>query len=85
MDVGGRLAGKRRREYTTVRGLRQLHASVVLQSGQNVVPVSEWPGGANVSITTDIYVHSLPGAGGSVSFFGHPRLGAPHTKLSANV
>ena len=60
VDVGRDLAGKRRRKYVTVRGLSHFHASVTLQSGQNVV-VSERLGHANVSITTDIYAHSLPG------------------------
>ena len=45
----------------TVRSLRHFHASVMLQSGQNPVVVSKRLGHANVSITSDIYAHSLPG------------------------
>ena len=44
----------------TVRSLRHFHASVILQSGQNPVVVSKRLGHANVSITSDIYAHSLP-------------------------
>ncbi len=45
----------------TVHGLRHFHASVALQAGQNIVVVSKRLGHANVSITSDIYAHSLPG------------------------
>ena len=45
----------------TIRGLRHFHASVSLQTGQNVVVVSKRLGHSSVSITTDIYAHSLPG------------------------
>ena len=45
----------------TVRSLRHFHASVLLQSGQNVVVVSKRLGHSSVSITTDTYAHSLPG------------------------
>ncbi len=45
----------------TVRSLRHFHASVTIQSGQNIVVVSKRLGHANVSITSDIYAHSLPG------------------------
>ena len=45
----------------TVRSLRHFHASVVLQSGQNIVVVSKRLGHANVSVTSDIYAHALPG------------------------
>ena len=41
--------------------LRHLHATVTLQSGQNPVVVSRRLGRANVSITSDIYAHALPG------------------------
>ena len=45
----------------TVRSLRHFHASLMLQHGQNVVVVSKRLGHANVSMTTDIYAHALPG------------------------
>ena len=45
----------------TARSLRHFHASVSLQSGQNVVIVSKRLGHASVSTTADIYAHSLPG------------------------
>ena len=45
----------------TVRSLRHFHASVALQTGQNIVVVSKRLGHSNVSITSDIYAHSLPG------------------------
>ena len=45
----------------SVRSLRHFHASVTLQSGQNIVVVSKRLGHSNVSITSDIYAHSLPG------------------------
>ena len=45
----------------TVRSLRHFHASVALQAGQNIVVVSKRLGHANVSVTSDIYAHSLPG------------------------
>ena len=48
-------------ESMTVRSLRHFHASVTIQSGQNIVVVSKRLGHANVSITSDIYAHSLPG------------------------
>ena len=48
-------------EGMAVRSLRHFHASVVLQQGQNIVVVSKRLGHANVSITTDIYAHALPG------------------------
>ena len=38
-----------------------LHASVALQTGQNIIVVSKRLGHSNVSITSDIYAHSLPG------------------------
>ena len=49
------------RPEMTVRSLRHFHASVALQAGQNIVVVSKRLGHANVSITSDIYAHSLPG------------------------
>ena len=45
----------------TVHSLRHFHASVALQTGQNIVVVSKRLGHSNVSITSDIYAHSLPG------------------------
>ena len=45
----------------TVRSLRHFHASVALQARQNIVVVSKRLGHSNVSITSDIYAHSLPG------------------------
>ncbi len=45
----------------TIRSLRHFHASVALQTGQNIVVVSKRLGHSNVSITSDIYAHSLPG------------------------
>ena len=45
----------------TVRSLRHFHASLMLQSGQNIVVVSKRLGHANVSMTSDIYAHALPG------------------------
>ena len=55
--LGGRVGC----ESMTVRSLRHFHASVTIQSGQNIVVVSKRLGHANVSITADIYAHSLPG------------------------
>ena len=45
----------------TIRSLRHFHASVALQRGTNIVVVSKRLGHANVSITSNIYAHSLPG------------------------
>ncbi len=45
----------------TIRSLRHFHASVALQQGTNVVVSSKRLGHANVSITSNIYAHSLPG------------------------
>ena len=45
----------------TIRSLRHFHASVTLQQGTNLVVVSKRLGHANVSITSNIYAHSLPG------------------------
>ena len=45
----------------TIRSLRHFHASVSLQQGTNIVVVSKRLGHANVSITSNIYAHSLPG------------------------
>ena len=56
-----RLAERVGRPGMTLRGLRHFHASVMLQAGQNIVVVSKRLGHANVSITSDIYAHSLPG------------------------
>ena len=55
--LGGRVGYK----TMTVRSLRHFHASVTIQSGQNIVVVSKRLGHSNVSITSDIYAHSLPG------------------------
>ena len=48
-------------EGMSVRSLRHFHASVALQAGQNIVVVSKRLGHANVSVTSDVYAHSLPG------------------------
>ena len=54
--------GKRvEHEGMTMRSLHHFHASVVIQKGQNIVVVSKRLGHANVSVTSDIYAHSLPG------------------------
>ncbi len=45
----------------TSRSLRHFHATVLLQAGVNPVIVSKRLGHANVSITTDVYAHALPG------------------------
>lgn len=45
----------------TVHSLRHFHASVALQTGQNIIVVSKRLGHSNVSITSDIYAHALPG------------------------
>ena len=45
----------------TVRSLRHFYATVTLQSGQNPVVFSKRLGHSNVSITSDIYAHALPG------------------------
>ena len=45
----------------TVHGLRHFHASVALQTGQNIVVMSRRLGHSNASITSDINAHSLPG------------------------
>ena len=45
----------------TVHSLRHFHASVALQTGQNIVVVSKRLGHSNFSITSDIYAHALPG------------------------
>lgn len=45
----------------TLRSLRHFHATLTLHSGQNIVVVSKRLGHANVSITSDIYAHVLPG------------------------
>ena len=55
--LGKRLGSPR----LTVHSLRHFHASVALQAGQNVVVVSKRLGHANVSITSDVYAHVLPG------------------------
>ena len=45
----------------TVRSLRHFHATITLQSGQNPVVVSQRLSHSDVSITSDIYAHALPG------------------------
>ena len=45
----------------TSRSLRHFHATIALQTGQNIVVISKRLGHSNVSITSDIYAHSLPG------------------------
>ena len=54
----GRKAGH---DAVTTRALRHFHASVALQQGTNIVVVSKRLGHSTVSITSDIYAHSLPG------------------------
>ena len=54
----GRRAGS---DGMSMRSLRHFHASVVLQAGQNIVGVSKRLGHTSVSVTSDIYAHSLPG------------------------
>ena len=54
----GRRAGQ---PSMSVRSLRHFHASLLHQSWQNVVVVSKRLGHSAVSITTDVYAHSLPG------------------------
>ena len=49
------------RPEMTVRSLRHFHASLMLQSGQNIVVVSKRLGHSSVSMTLDIYAHLLPG------------------------
>ena len=44
----------------TVCSLRHFHAGVALQARQNIVVMSKRLGHSNVSITSDIYAHSLP-------------------------
>ena len=44
-----------------VHDLRHLHASILLQSGMNIVLVSKRLGHSSVSMTLDIYGHLLPG------------------------
>ena len=56
-----RLGARISKPGITVRSLRHFHASVALQTGQNIVVVSKRLGHSNVSITSDIYAHSLPG------------------------
>ena len=48
-------------EGLTTRALRHFHASVALQTGHNVVTVSQRLGHSRVSIMSDIYAHALPG------------------------
>ena len=48
-------------EGLTTRALRHFHASVALQTGHNVVTVSQRLGHSRVSITSDIYAHVLLG------------------------
>ena len=47
----------------TVRSPRHFHASVALQTGQNIVVVSKRLGHSNVSITSDIYTPTRLPAG----------------------
>ena len=51
----------------TARSLRHFHAGVALQARQNIVVMSKRLGYSNVSITSDIYAHSLPGRNRQVS------------------
>ena len=45
----------------TIRSLRHFHASLLLQSGQNLIVVSKRLGHSRASMTSDTYAHSLPG------------------------
>ena len=58
MTALGRRMGQ---EGMTVRSLRHFHASLALATGENIVELSKRLGHANVSITSDIYAHSMPG------------------------
>ena len=55
------LAKKAGCQKITFRSLRHSHATVALQTGQNIVAVSKRLGHKNVSTTLNIYVHALPG------------------------
>ena len=48
-------------ETITFHSLRHFHATVALQQHQNVVVVSQRLGHSSVSMTLDIYGHSIPG------------------------
>ena len=45
-----------------VHDLTHCHASVMLQNGASLLPVSRRLGHASVSTTGDVYGHLLPGA-----------------------
>ena len=60
-DAVARLSAQAGHPELTLRSLRHFHASVTLQAGQNVVVISKRLGHSKVSITSDIYAHSLPG------------------------
>ena len=59
--VIGDLTRRSGADAITARSLRHFHASVALQTGQNIVVISKRLGHSNVSITSDIYAHELPG------------------------
>ena len=59
--VIGDLARRSGADAITARSLRHFHASFALQTGQNIVVISKRLGHSNVSITSDIYAHELPG------------------------
>ena len=48
-------------ESPTAHKLRHFHASLMLQTGQNIAVISKRLGHARISITADIYSHALPG------------------------
>ena len=54
----GRIVGD---EAITFHSLRHFHATVALQKRQNVVVVSNRLGHSSVSMTLDIYGHTIPG------------------------
>jgi integrase len=45
----------------SVRNLRHFHATVALQTGQNVVVISKRLGHSDVTMTYNTYAHVLPG------------------------
>ena len=55
------LAGRVGYPEMPVHTLRHFHASVMLETGHNIVVVSKRLGHSNVSITSDIYAHAFPG------------------------
>jgi integrase len=41
--------------------MRHLHASLLLAAGEDVATISERLGHASIAVTTNIYLHSMPG------------------------